>query len=163
MRTLKQTLTAAVMLLAATPLLAESSSAFLSVSMTVLPNCQIAVTDLAFGAYDPLLANAKASLDATADLRMLCTRNAHANVVFDYGRNSRGALRGMAAGSERVGYELYQDSSRTKPWGSGENALHVIGVGGREPQRFVVYGRVSGGQEVPPGAYSDVVLATVDF
>lgn len=143
--------------------LADSSSTYMSVSVQVLANCQIAVTDLAFGAYDPLLGNAEHELDATADVRMLCTKNSQANIVLDYGRNSRGAVRGMAAGADRVSYELYQDASRNRLWGGTENSLHIIGVGGREAQRFVVYGRVPPGQEVPPGAYSDVIMATVDF
>lgn len=135
----------------------------MNVSVRVISNCQIAVTDLAFGAYDPLGDNAQHALDATADVRMLCSRNAQANVMLDFGRNSRTLVRSMVAGPDRINYELFQDSSRTKPWGDGENALHVFGVGGREAQRFVVYGRVSSGQEVPPGAYTDVVMATVDF
>ena len=143
--------------------MADSSSTYLSVSLTVAPNCQIAVTDLAFGAYDPLIANAERELDATADVRMLCTKNAQASIGLDFGRNNQGVLRSMTAGPDRVLYQLFQDASRQKLWGFGENALHIIGVGGREPQRYVVYGRVAGGQEVPPGAYTDVVLATVDF
>lgn len=147
----------------ASQLLAGSASTYMSVSVQVVPNCQIAVTDLAFGAYDPLLANAERALNATADVRMLCTKNSQANIVLDYGRNSRGPARGMAAGADRVSYELYQDASRNTPWGGSENSLHIIGVGGRGPQRYVVYGRVPPGQEGPPGAYTDVIMATVDF
>jgi spore coat protein U-like protein len=143
--------------------MAESASTYLGVTLIVAPNCRIAVTDLAFGSYDPLVANAARELDATADLRMLCTRNAQANIGLDFGRNNQGLLRSMAAGTDHVMYQLYQDASRTKLWGFGENALRIVGAGSREPQRFVVYGRVAGGQEVPPGAYTDVVLATVDF
>ena len=155
-------MTMAVACLAA-PAFADSASTYLNVTLRVVPNCRVAITDLAFGAYDPLLSHAESPLDATADLQMLCTKSAQANVVFDFGRNSVGPVRGMIAGSGRVNYQLFQDASRNKPWGDGENSLHVIGMGGREPQRFVVYGRVPPGQEVPPGPYTDIVMATVDF
>lgn len=163
MRRIQYALMTLVVAFMATQAFADSAATYLSVSLHVVPNCRIAITDLAFGAYDPLLSHADTPLDATADLQMLCTKNSQANVVFDFGRNSHGPVRGMIAGAERVNYELFQDASRNKPWGDGENALHVIGSGGREAQRFVVYGRVPAGQEVPPGPYTDIVMATVDF
>jgi len=160
---LKQIIIALLAVCATQTAFGASASAYLGVSLTVVPNCQVAVNDLQFGTYDPLLANAAQPLDATADLNMLCTKEAQATIRFDFGRNALGPVRGMAAGTDRVTYNLFQDSSRTTPWADGEHALHVVGSGGRTPQRYVIYGRVSPGQEVPPGAYNDVVMATVDF
>lgn len=160
---LRNLLMIVLLLCATSQVFAESASTYLGISVNVVPICQIAVTDLGFGTYDPLVANAGQPLDATAEVQMLCTKSAQANVILDYGRNSQGAARGMAAGLDRVNYGLFQDPARTKIWSDGENSLHVIGAGGRTPQRYVVYGRVAAGQEVPPGAYSDVVMATVDF
>lgn len=154
---------ALVLLLAAANVFGASATAYLNVSLTVMPNCRVSVTDLSFGAYDPLLANADQPLDATADFDMLCTKQAQAKIKFDYGRNPQGETRGMTLGPDRVNYGLFQDSSRTKPWADGENGLYVVAAGGRAPQRYVVYGRVPPGQEVPPGAYNDIVMATVDF
>lgn len=142
---------------------AASATTYLSVTLTVQPNCQVAVTDLHFGSYDPLLVNAEQPLDATADLTMLCTNHAQATIKIDYGRNPLGLNRTMIFGSDRVTYSLFQDPSRTRLWADGENGMHVTGAGGRAPQRYVVYGRVAAGQEVPPGGYTDVVMATVDF
>ena len=141
----------------------QKASTYLTVSVRVVPNCHIAITDLSFGAYDPLQDNATQPLDATADVRMRCTKNSQANIVLDYGRSARGEFRTMTAGRDTVNYELFQDASRSKPWGMGEHSLRIISAGGTDPQRFTVYGRVSAGQEVPPGAYTDIVLATVDF
>ena len=160
---LKRFTIAVLALCAAQTALAASATTYLNVSLMVQPVCQVSVTDLQFGSYDPLLANAQQPLDATADLNMLCTRQAQATVRFDYGHNGQGTTRGLASGADRVTYNLFQDSSRTTLWADGENALHVVGEGGRAPQRFVIYGRVTAGQEVPPGAYNDVVMATVDF
>lgn len=154
---------ALLLLLAAKSAFGATASAFLNVSLNVLPNCQVVVTDLHFGSYDPLVGNASQPLDATADLNLLCTRQAQATIKFDYGRNLLGAYRGMMSGSDRVSYNLFLDPSRTRLWADGENGLHVVGAGGRSPQRYVVYGRVPAGQEVPPGAYNDIVMATLDF
>jgi spore coat protein U domain-containing protein, fimbrial subunit CupE1/2/3/6 len=154
---------AVLSLFAAASAFGASATVYLNVSLTVASNCQVTVTDLHFGTYDPLLGNADQPLDATADLNMLCTRGAQATIKFDYGRTPQGLNRGMTFGSDRVNYSLFQDSSRTKPWADGENGLHVVGTGGRTPERYVVYGRVPAGQDVPPGAYNDIVMATVDF
>ena len=156
-------LIAMLTLSAAASAFGASASVYLNVSLTVVPNCQVTVTDLQFGSYDPLIGNATTPLDATADLGMLCTNGAQATIRFDYGRSHLGLNRGLSSGTDRVDYSLFQDSSRTKPWADGENGLHVVASGGRTPQRYIVYGRVPAGQEVPPGAYTDIVMATVDF
>jgi spore coat protein U-like protein len=145
-------------LLAARPAAAASESAQIQVSVQVVPNCRILVTDLAFGAYDPLLQHTVQPLDGTAELSVLCTKALRANVLFN------GSLSGRSMHSidGTLGYALYSDASRTKAWGSGADAIQVIGTGAI-PNRLTVYGRVPGAQVVPAGLYTDAVTATVDF
>jgi spore coat protein U-like protein len=142
---------------------AGSATTFMQVSVNVVPNCRLSITDLAFGNYDPLLDNADRPLDGAAQLQMVCTKNSQASVMFDSGQHGVGSNRGMVLGSDRVSYDLFRDSARTQHWADSADALHVTGTGSRDPQQFTVFGRVPGGQAVGAGAYSDIVTASVDF
>jgi spore coat protein U-like protein len=146
-------------LLATRPALAASDSAQIQVSVQVVPNCRILVTELAFGSYDPLLQHATQPLDGTADLTVLCTKQLRASVLFN---NTGTNARTMRSVDGTLTYSLFSDASRTKNWGTGSDAVQVIGTGST-PNRLTVYGRVPGSQIVAAGWYTDAVTATVDF
>lgn len=150
-------------LVVATTLQAASNTARLDVSAEVAPNCRIAISNLAFGAYDPLVQHATQQLDAAAAVTMLCTRSSRASITIDIGRNAAGASRSLNGGSQNVVYQLYRDSDRTQAWGGGSDGLQFISEGVSKPQQLSVYGRIPPGQEVASGVYTDVVTATVDF
>jgi spore coat protein U-like protein len=142
---------------------AASSANPVEVSATVVTNCQITVSDLAFGAYDPLGSHANQQLDGTADVQVLCTRSASASIALEAGSGSR-TLASSNTGSERVMYQIYRDSNRTRAWsGDSTNNIHLVSRSAREPQQFTVYARIPAGQQVSSGRYTDVVRATVYF
>lgn len=148
----------------ATSLHAASSSAPLDVSAEVAPNCVIAISNLAFGKYDPLGQNANQQLDAAAEVTMVCTRSSRASVTIDGGRNPIGSSRTLAGSSQHIAYQLFRDAGRTQQWMGGvADGLQVVSQGIHKPQQLTVYGRIPPGQEVISGAYTDVVTATVDF
>ena len=61
-------------------------------------------------------------------------------------------------------YELYQDSARTRVWGSGGNAAVISGAThAGDPVQHVVYGRILAGQSVTPGDYADTVQVVLHF
>jgi spore coat protein U-like protein len=145
----------------------QSASATLAVSANVVKNCTITTTPVAFGAYDPVTANATAPLDGTGSVVVTCTRGAAATVALNAGSNAQGTTRRMAtgeAGATFLTYELYKDSGHAEIWG-GEtgNDLEIGAAPDRNPRTFVVYGRIAGGQDATVGTYSDVVVATVNF
>jgi len=152
----------AASLIVASTLHAASSTAPLEVSAEVASNCRIAISNLAFGKYDPLAQHATTELDASAAVTMLCTRSSRASINIDFGRNAVGASRGLAGGTQHVSYQLYQDSGRTREWGRGDG-LQFVSQGIHKPQELTLYGRIPPGQEVASGVYTDVVTATVDF
>lgn len=152
----------AASLIVASTLHAASSSAPLEVSAEVAADCRIAISNLAFGRYDPLVQNATTELDASAAVTMLCTRSSRASINIDFGRNAIGSSRGLAGGTQHVAYQLYRDSGRTSEWGRGDG-LQFVSQGIHKPQEFTLYGRIPPGQEVASGVYTDVVTATVDF
>ena len=142
---------------------ADPQSTPLRVRANVVTNCRIAVSDLAFGDYDPLGRNQTAELDGSANVRVLCTRSAEAALGFDDGDHGASGMRSMTGGdSARVVYELYQDPNRTREW-TPDNAVYMVSAGGREAQQFTIYARIPAGQQVGSGTYTDVVRATVHF
>ena len=147
------------------PMAAAYGTANLSVTATVTNNCTISTTPVAFGSYDPVVANATANLDATGSVVVACTKGATATVGLAVGANGTGSTRRMKdAGANYLSYELYQESARSTVWGNSGSALLSPGAAPSKAARtFPVYGRIAGNQDIPAGSYSDTVVATVNF
>ncbi len=150
-------------LVAAPALYAASSTMPLDISAEVAPNCRIAISNLAFGSYDPLAQHSTQELDAAAAVTMLCTRSSRASISLDTGRYGVGSSRSLAGGTQHVLYQLYQDPGRTQEWGGATGGLQFVSEGIHKPQQLTLYGRIPPGQEVASGVYTDVVTATVNF
>lgn len=144
---------------------AATATANLSVSATVTNNCTISTAALAFGAYDPVVANASADLDGTGTVTVACTKGSTATIGLGLGANSSGSTRRMSDGSSNyLTYELFQDSGRSTVWGNaGAGLLSPVAAPSKAARNFTVYGRVTSNQDVPAGSYSDTVVATVNF
>ncbi|MGH9372965.1 MAG: Csu type fimbrial protein [Vicinamibacterales bacterium] len=144
---------------------AASDSASLTVSATVVNNCTINTGALVFGSYDPVVANASASLDGTGTVTIACTKGANTTVGLNTGSNALLTERRMADGSSNhLTYELYQDASRSAVWtNAGAGILTPTAAPSKAARTFNVYGRVPANQDVPAGAYTDTITATVNF
>jgi spore coat protein U domain-containing protein, fimbrial subunit CupE1/2/3/6 len=148
----------------AAPTLAQTDTANLSVSTSVSKNCSITTTPVAFGAYDPVVANVTTPLDAAGAVIVTCTKGAGTRIDLNAGANASGSIRRMAGGGDFLTYELYQDTTRTTVWGSGSGAGQTItGAPSKAPRTFTVFGRIPAGQDVVAGAYADTVVATINF
>jgi spore coat protein U-like protein len=141
------------------------TSANMQVNADVIRKCTIAAQPLAFGDYDPVSANATAALDAQTTLSVACTKGTAVTIAMDNGSNAQGRTRRMTGGPATfLQYEVYRDSSRTQRWGDG--AFEQLDGGtapSRDPRQFIVYGRVTGSQDVTQGTYQDTILVTVQF
>jgi spore coat protein U-like protein len=144
---------------------ATSSSSSLTVNATVSKNCTITTAPVNFGAYDPVTANATAPLDAIGTITVTCTKGAEAKVGLGVGSNGQGTTRRMAQGAAAfLTYELYKDASHSSVWGDTlDTGLDVPAAPNRNPRNFTVYGRVAQAQDATVGAYTDTVVATVNF
>jgi len=144
---------------------ADSATAVITVSATVKRNCLITTTPLAYGAYDPVGANATAPLDSTATVVLSCTKGTTAAIGLDAGANADGAARRMSnAANGFLQYELYKDTAHSDVWlNAGDGMLQVGAAPSKDPRSFTVYGRIAGAQDVPVGTFSDSVVATVNF
>lgn len=155
---------AAALSLAPLAALAATATDNLSVTATVGDNCTISTAPVAFGAYDPIVTNASTPLDGTGTVTITCTQGATTSIELGLGSNANVSQRRMKdAGTNYLNYELYQETARTTIWGT-TTAKKDTGIAPSSAARaFTVYGRVTAGQDVPLGSYSDTVLATVNF
>jgi spore coat protein U domain-containing protein, fimbrial subunit CupE1/2/3/6 len=151
------------------PVFAGAATSTFTVSATVVNNCAITTTPLAFGAYDPVLANQTTPVDATGTVTITCTRGAASTVGLQAGQNGLravGTTRAMTnSASGYLSYEIYRDSTRTVVWGDSGGAAFTPPVApSRDPRTYTTYGRIPPGQDVPAGtSYTDTVTATVNF
>lgn len=141
----------------------------LSVSASVGANCTISTSAVAFGAYDPVNANASSALNGTGSVTVTCTQGAATTVTLGQGSNAdtgstdtAPARRMSDGGTHFLSYTLYSDSTRSTVWGNtaGTGKTHT-GTG--TATAITVYGSVAAGQNVPAGSYNDLVVATVTF
>jgi spore coat protein U-like protein len=148
----------------AAPAFAQTATGNLGVSATVAKNCSITTTAVAFGAYDPVVANATAPLDGTGSVVVTCTKGAGTRIDLGLGANVSGTTRRMAGGTDFLTYQLYQNTGRTTEWGPGAAAGLTIPVApSRAARTFTVFGRVAAGQDVAAASYNDTVVATINF
>jgi spore coat protein U-like protein len=152
-------------LAAAQPVAAATATANLNVSATVINNCVISTAALAFGNYDPVDVNAAANLDGTGTVTIACTKGSTATIGLGLGANASGSTRRMTDGSGHyLTYELYQEAARTTVWeNAGAGLLSPAAAPSKAARNFTVYGRVDSNQDIEAGAYTDTVVATVNF
>jgi spore coat protein U domain-containing protein, fimbrial subunit CupE1/2/3/6 len=148
---------------------AATQTSNLSVTASVTANCTISTTPVAFGAYDPVTANATTGLNGTGTVSVNCTNGASTTVTLGQGANpGAGSTDAVPArrlndgATDYLTYTLYSDTGRTTAWGNtAGTGLAFTGTGA--VQALTVYGTVAAGQNVPAGNYSDTVVATVTF
>ncbi|MDB6042419.1 MAG: hypothetical protein JWM63_970 [Gammaproteobacteria bacterium] len=141
----------------------------LSVTASVAANCTISTAPVAFGAYDPIVANASVALAGTGTVSVTCTTGASTTVTLGQGGNPGAgssaavpARRLKDTGTNYLTYKLYSENTSTTVWGdtAGTGLAHT---GSGALTNLTVYGAVDPGQNVPSGNYSDTVVATITF
>ncbi|KAF0810336.1 hypothetical protein A167_01017 [Alcanivorax sp. S71-1-4] len=141
--------------------LAASSTYVLQAQATVLDQCRVSATDMAFGPHGLLLA----PVDAQSTVSVRCSNETDFSVSLDNGLNAAGSQRRMvSAGSNLLPYEIYRDGARTQRWGSapGETVTGV-GLGTATVLDLPVYGRVPANTLAAPGDYTDTLTVEVTF
>jgi spore coat protein U-like protein len=119
------------------------------------------VTGVAFGAYDPIGANAVAPRDSTGQIRYRC-RRAAPQVSLSAGAAGSYGPRQMRLGSLGLSYNLYRDAARTQIWGDGTAGTFTV-PGQSGTRTLVIYGRIFPGQAAAAGSYADTIVATLNF
>ena len=158
---------------------AATDTTTIAVSATVSQGCSISTTAaLAFGAYDPIGANATAALNATGQISVACSKGATGLTIgMGNGTHAVAAQRQMqgAAATDILLYNLFQPPTNvagvactfpaTIPWNSAGPAgvLTLTSAPSKLPRLYNVCGTVPGGQDATTGIYTDTVIATLNF
>jgi spore coat protein U-like protein len=130
-----------------------------TVRATPLPTCAITATDLDFGVAGVL----SSAINGQSSLRITCSPGASWSVTMDGGQTGTVASRRMTTtGGDVVSYNLYRDAGRSLVWGSTTNA-QASGTGTGATQTLPVYGRVPAQSTPRAGAYSDRIVATINY
>ena len=149
----------------------------LAVTASVAANCTISTSAVAFGAYDPVVANASTALNGTGSVTIACTKGSTPNITLDLGANFVSTQRNMkitGGGTDVLGYQLYQPPNTTPGtacsfpgstvWGTSvAQTFTPTASTGKAGRTYNVCGTVSAGQDVSVGSYQDTVVATVNF
>lgn len=158
MRTLPLAAAAALTLLALPA--AAQHDANLTVRAQVVKNCVVTTTDLDFGSYDPIVANAVAAQPGAGAVHVACTKSSASEsftVQLDDGQNFD-TTRRMTNGTDFLPYSVLDATNAAWP------ALGVSGTpGGIVPVNVPVNGSIPAAQDVSDGAYSDTVVVTVTY
>ena len=169
MRTTMQTMAATVLgattvalVAAAVSVQAASKTDNLTASASVANNCTITTAALAFGAYDPVVANAASPLDGTGTVTVACTKNASTTIDLGNGANFSGTRR-MTDGTDFLSYLVFSDAGRTTAWGTGAGNNVAYVAPDKNSKDLTAFGRVTAGQDVDAGNYSDTIVATINF
>jgi spore coat protein U-like protein len=157
-----------LLILSSTAVAAETAE--LAVSATVTANCTISTTPLAFGSYDPIVANKTSPLSSQGSVIATCATGATAYITLGQGVQPTPAtstdavpLRRMLHGTvDYLSYFLYTESGYTTVWGN-TGTTGVAPVANGSADTIAIYGQVTAGQNVPIGDYTDTVVATVTF
>ena len=126
---------------------AQTQNTTFNVTAQVNRNCTISATALAFGAYDPVVANATVPLDGTSTISVACTRNSNGVWVgLDTGTH---ATRQMAEpGGTLLPYDLFSDAAGGTVWTN----LQTVGgtwplFANKNPVGRTVFGRIPANQD----------------
>lgn len=138
---------------------AGTDTATFTVSARVQNACTVVGGSLDFGTYD---AGQPEDLDGVGTIRL---ENCTGTVTIELDGGSSGDVQNrtmrQSGGNATLRYQLYVDETRTRVWGTGSDASQVMVLVDSLPVN--VYGRIPGGQRVPPGTYTDTVNVTVNF
>jgi spore coat protein U-like protein len=126
-------------------------------AMASAATCNVQSAGVAFGAYDSL---DSAPLDGVGSIDVDCDSAIPFTVDLGPGAGTYNE-RLLTAGSSRLSYNLYTDAGRTSVWGDGIGASDLSASGAKIT--LPIYGRIPGGQAVPPGLYLDTIAVTISY
>lgn len=126
--------------------------------------CTVSTTGVNFAAYNVFNASATT---ANGTVTYRCG-NADRNIVINLSTGSSGtyATRTLKKVAENLNYNLYRDAAFATVWGDGSGTTGHYTIGNPPSNTDViltVYGRITALQDVSAGAYSDTVIATINF
>ena len=132
----------------------------LNVQATVVKDCIVSATALAFGNYTGALAQ------TTSTVTVTCTNTTTYTVGLSAGLASGATVTtrqmGITQPAGGLNYSLSHIGYGGTNWGNTTGSW-VAGTGTGVAQPLTVYGQVAAGQHPTPGSYTDTITATVTY
>ena len=138
---------------------ADPATTTFGVSATVLKDCIVSATPLAFGNYTGAVNT------STSTVTVTCTNTTGYTVGLGPGLASGATVttRQMQNGAALLNYGLFSNGTWTTNWGNTLATNWVTGTGNGAAQNITVYGQIPAGQYVTPGSYADTIAVTVTY
>jgi spore coat protein U-like protein len=138
---------------------ANPATTTFGVSATVLKDCIVSATALAFGNYTGAVNT------NTSTVTVTCTNSTTYTVGLGVGLATGATVttRQMQNGAVLLNYGLYSNGTWTTNWGNTLATNWVTGTGNGAAQNITVYGQIPAGQYVTPGSYADTISVTVTY
>ncbi|WP_194459456.1 spore coat U domain-containing protein [Bradyrhizobium sp. CCBAU 53421] len=149
---------------------AGTSTANLTVQITITASCTINAATLNFGSVSgTTLATTLQSGSTTVSVT--CTNGSPYSIAMDNGANVSGSQRRMANAGNFINYDLYTDSAHTNPWTTATSSTTCtttngcfLGTGNGSAQTINIYGTVPATGTAPStGTYTDTVVMTITY
>jgi spore coat protein U-like protein len=149
--------------LASTPAVAQTNpaTATFGVSATVLKDCIVSATAMAFGNYTGAVNNATSTVTVTCTSTTTYTVGLSAGLATGATVTTRQMAITQPAGA--LNYGLFTNATWTTNWGNTSATNWVSGTGNGAAQPLTVYGQIPANQYVTPGSYTDTITATVTY
>lgn len=154
---------------------AATSASNMAVTAELNANCIMSSTDLAFGAYDPIVANAALDLRATATVSTTCTSGATGVVTMSQGDHFLYCVNNdcyrQLANAEETGflrYNIYTSASYSisNIWNHDVEEMSSVAqvLGSGVSQDLTVYGEIPKNQKnARAGSYTDTITVTLTY
>lgn len=154
---------------------AGTATSNITVTASITQTCAITANPIAFGAYDPVTANATVAATSTSTLDVRCTKGSSGvTVQLSTGANASGNQKRMTNGTDFLSYSIFQPTTgvsgntacSTTEWGAPTAALTVTPAtawSATVANSFTMCGSVPAAQNVGAGSYTDTVVATISF
>jgi spore coat protein U-like protein len=160
---------ATVLALGATSATAQTATGTLTVNASVAKVCNVGNATLAFGTYNPGVAN----VNQQAAIAVRCTRGTAFTVGLNGGGSGNVSARQMSSTgtpAEKLAYQLYTDTGRTVVWGNTTGTWQSgtgTGMGTGNAVNFTVFGQIPDNAANQAAAaltdYTDTVAITVTY
>jgi spore coat protein U-like protein len=125
--------------------------------------CTLSATAVAFGTYDVFQVG---PADSTGSITYRCSNNDHnIRIAISAGTSGTFANRTLKSASENLLYNLFYGGF-TQVWGDGTGGTTTYSENNPPNGKDVVltvYGRITGGQDVSVGNYTDTVVVTLEY
>ncbi len=127
-------------------------------------SCTLSAVGVSFGTYNVFSAS---PLDSTGSVTYNCsgiTGSSSITINLSKGGATSFNPRQMKKSLETLNYNLFTDAARSTIWGDATSGTSRYGpIKPVSSNTITIYGRIPAGQDVSAGAYTDTVVATLNF